>query len=104
MQASENEQLRHAREFDVKHCRLRMAQIETVIAEFDRMCADLGQQIEAEEAHTRISDPAHFAYSTLAKAARERRAKLQRSADALKIELYRLQSAAGEAAAEPIAA
>jgi hypothetical protein len=62
-----------------------------MIAQFDRICADLGQQIDAEETRARISDPTHFAYPTYAKAARERRAKLQRSADALKIELDKLR-------------
>ena len=62
-----------------------------MIAQFDRICADLGQQIDAKETRARISDPTHFAYPTYAKAARERRAKLQRSADALKIELDKLR-------------
>jgi hypothetical protein len=62
-----------------------------MIDQFDRICVDLGQQIAAEEARARISDPTHFAYPTYAKAARERRAKLQRSADALRIELDKLR-------------
>ena len=61
------------------------------------MCVDLGQQIEVEEKRARISDPAHFAYPTYAKAARERRAKVKRSVDALRIELDRLRFEANEA-------
>jgi hypothetical protein len=68
-----------------------------MIAEFDRMCIDLGHQIEAEEKHARIYDPTHFAYPTYAKAVRERRAKLQRSAGALRIELDMLRFEANEA-------
>ena len=91
MTANKSERLRRNIEFEVAQNRLRANQIETMIAAFDRMCVDLGQQIEAEEKRARISDPTHFAYPTYAKAARERRAKLQRSADALKIELDKLR-------------
>lgn len=93
MRANQSERFRRSKEFEVNHNRLRAHQIETMIAEFDRMCVDLGQQIEAEEKRTRISDPTHFAYSTYAKAARERRARVQQSVDALKIELERLRFA-----------
>ena len=75
-----------------------------MIAEFERICIDLGQQIEAEEVRTRISDPTHFAYPMYAKAARERRAKVQRSADALRIELGRLRVEASEASNHRFAA
>ncbi len=91
MRANHSERLRRSKEFEVNHNRLRAHQIETMIAEFDRMCVDLGQQIEAEEKRTRISDPTHFAYSTYAKAARERRARVRQSVDALRIELERLR-------------
>jgi len=67
-----------------------------MIAEFDRMCIDLGRQIESEEVRARIADPTHFAYPTYAKSARERRAKLQRSADALRIKLDALRLGANE--------
>jgi flagellar FliJ protein len=96
MTANQSERLRRSKEFEVAQNHLRANQIETMIAAFDRMCIDLGHQIEAEEKRARISDPTHFAYPTYAKAARERRAKLQRSADALKIELDRLRSEATE--------
>jgi hypothetical protein len=66
---SENqEHLRRSREFEVAQNRLRAHQIETMIAEFDRMCVDLGHQIETEEARVGIYDPKHFAYPTYAKA------------------------------------
>jgi hypothetical protein len=91
MSANQSERLRRNNEFEVGQNRLRAHQIETMIAEFDRICIDLGHQIEAEEMRVRISDPTHFAYPTYAKAARERRVKLQRSTAALKSELDRLR-------------
>ena len=97
MRANQSERLRRSKEFEVNQSCWRANQIETMIAEFDRMCIDLGHQIEAEEKHARIYDPTHFAYPTYAKAVRERRAKLQRSADALRIELDRLRFETNEA-------
>ena len=92
MTVNKSEILRRKLKFEVAQNRLRASQIETMIAALDRMCADLGQQIEAEEKRARISDPTHFTYPTYAKAARERCAKLQLSANALRIELDRLQA------------
>lgn len=97
MKASQSESLRRSRQFALNHGRRRASQIETMIVEFDRICLDLGQQIEAEEVRARIDDPMHFAYPTSAKAARERRTKLQRSVDALRAELDRLRFEASEA-------
>src|ERR1039458_1532356 len=104
MTVNQTERLRRSEEFEVAQNRLRASQIETMIAEFDRICIDLGQQIEAEEKRARISDPTHFAYPTYAKAARERRAKVQRSADALRNELDRLRVEASEASNHRFAA
>ena len=91
MKAILTEHLLRNIEFEADQKRLRASQIETMIAEFNQICIDLGHQIEAEEARVRNYDPAHFAYPTYAKAARERRAKVQRSADALRNELGRLR-------------
>ena len=104
MKANQSEHLRRSKEFEAAQNRLRANQIETMIAAFDRMCIDLGHQIEAEETRARISDPTHFACPTYAKSARERRAKLQRSTDALKIELDRLGFEANEVPNRQIAA
>ena len=84
------EHMLRSNEFNVAQNRLRASQIEIMIAEFERICTDLAHQIEADEKRARISDPTHFAYPTYARAARERRAKVQRSADALRMELVRL--------------
>ena len=91
MRPNKNEWLRRNFEFEVAHNHLRASQIETTIVAFDRMCVDLGHQIEAEEQRARVSDPTHFAYPTYAKAARERRTKLQQSAKALRAEADRLR-------------
>ncbi len=98
------EHLRRSNEFEVAQNRLRSNQIETMIAEFERICTDLGQEIEADEKRARISDPTHFAYPTYAKAARERRTKVQRSADALRMELERLRFEANGASNRQFAA
>jgi len=75
-----------------------------MIGQFDQICADLGQQIDAEETCARISDPTHFAYPTYAKAAGERRVKLQRSTDALRIELDKLRFEMNEVSNPQVAA
>jgi len=104
MKANQSERLRRIKELEASQSHWRAKQIETMIAEFDRMCIDLGHQIATEEMRARVYDPTHFAYPTFAKAARERRAKLQRSADALGIELRKLAFAASEAPNRQVAA
>lgn len=73
--------------FQVDEKRRRLAQIEMMIAEFMRMSDDLEREIATEEGRAGISDPAHFAYPTYAKAAQQRRENLIRSADELKGQL-----------------
>jgi len=63
------------------------ASIETMIFDFAQMAADLARQIAAEEERTGIKDAAHFAYSTFAKAAALRRAKLLTSVADLRMKL-----------------
>ena len=91
MKVNEGELLRRSRDFEIAQHRLRATQIETMIAEFNRICIDLGHQIKAEETRARVSDPTHFAYPMFAKSARERREKIQLSAEALRNELDRLR-------------
>jgi flagellar FliJ protein len=69
--------------FQVEERRRRVQQIETMIAEFHRMAGDLDREISHEETRSGISDPAHFAYPTYARAAGVRRDNLKRSADEL---------------------
>jgi hypothetical protein len=61
------------KEFAVREKRRRLAQLDLMVAEFNRMADDLTMQIESEERKAGINDPAHFAYPTFAKAARVRR-------------------------------
>jgi flagellar protein FliJ len=90
MRINQSERLHRYREFETNERSRRANQIRKMVSEFDRMCIELEQQIKVEETRARINDPKHIAYPTYAKAARERREKLQRSADAFRVELDRL--------------
>jgi flagellar FliJ protein len=65
----------------------KVASMETMILDLEHVAADLARQIGAEEERTGIKDPAHFAYSTFAKAAGQRRANLLTSITDLKVKL-----------------
>ncbi|MCC5977721.1 MAG: flagellar export protein FliJ [Salinarimonas sp.] len=73
--------------FQVDEKRRRVAQIEMMIADFERMAGDLEAEIASEEQKAGITDTAHFAYPTYAKAAAQRRENLLQSAANLKGEL-----------------
>ena len=75
----------------------KVADLEHMIREFENMAADLDRQIKAEEDRTGIKDPAHFAYSTFAKSASQRRDNLRTSADGLKAKFEGAQRELGEA-------
>jgi flagellar FliJ protein len=81
------ESVMRLKRFHADEKRRRVAQIEMMIVEFDRMAADLDREIAHEEQKAGISDQAHFAYPTYAKAARQRRDNLRRSAEDLKRQL-----------------
>ncbi|HEX2136628.1 MAG TPA: flagellar export protein FliJ [Microvirga sp.] len=83
--------------FQVDEKRRRVAQIEMMIAEFERMAADLSREIHAEEQKSGISDPAHFAYPTYARAAAQRRDNLRQSAHNLHAQLADAKAELGEA-------
>jgi flagellar FliJ protein len=83
--------------FQVDEKRRKVAQIETMIGEFDRMAGELDREIRLEQDRAGIHDPAHFAYPTYAKAAIARRENLKRSVDELRIQLEDAKSALGEA-------
>jgi flagellar export protein FliJ len=85
------------RKFQLDERRRRVAQIEAMVAEFERMAADLDREIQAEQDRAGIHDPAHFAYPTYAKAAIQRRENLRRSAEELKGQLDEAKAALGEA-------
>ena len=85
------------KKFQVDERRRKVAQIETMIAEFERMATDLDREIKSEQERAGIHDPAHFAYPTYAKAAMQRKENLKRSADELKVQLDDAKAALGEA-------
>jgi hypothetical protein len=58
--------------FQVQEKTRQLAQIDMMIAEFQKMSGDLNAQIEVEEKKAGITDTSHFAYPTFAKAARQR--------------------------------
>src|ERR1700680_4161165 len=76
--------------------RRRVAQIEAMIADFQRMAADLEREIVSEQERAGIHDPTHFAYPTYAKAAITRRENLKRSADELALQLEGTKAALQE--------
>ncbi len=75
---SRDAQIRMKR-FQIEERRRQVGQIETMIEEFGRMVGDLDHEIAAEQRRTGIDDEKHFAYSTFARAARQRRTNLQTS-------------------------
>ena len=91
------ETLIRLKKFQVDEKRRRVAQIETMIAEFQRMSVDLEREIQTEQDRAGIQDPAHFAYPTYAKAAMVRRDNLARSANELKGQLEDARAALAEA-------
>jgi flagellar protein FliJ len=91
------ETLIRLKKFQVDEKRRRVAQIEGMIAEFERIATDLEREIRVEQERAGIHDPAHFAYPTYAKAAMQRRENLTRSAGELKVQLDDAKAALGEA-------
>ena len=75
------------KKFQLDEKRRKVAQIEAMIADFQRMASDLDREIVAEQERAGIHDPTHFAYPTYAKAAISRRENLNRSADELAVQL-----------------
>lgn len=81
------ETLIRLKKFQVDEKRRRVVQIESMIADFQRMSVELEREIQVEQERAGIDDPAHFAYPTYAKAAIQRRENLLRSADELSVQL-----------------
>ncbi|NMA97860.1 MAG: flagellar export protein FliJ [Phyllobacteriaceae bacterium] len=94
---SRSESLIRLKKFQVDEKRRQVTQIEMMVADFERMASELDQQIEIEHSKTGISDVAHFAYSTFAKAALTRRDNLLASASDMKAKLEAAQDALAEA-------
>jgi flagellar export protein FliJ len=94
------ESLVRLKRFQLDEKRRRVAQIETMIAEFMRVAADLEREIANEEKRSGIADQNHFAYPTYAKAAAQRRDNLLRSADELQGQLNDAKAEMDEATAD----
>lgn len=73
------ENLVRLKQFQVNEKRKQLAQLDMMIADFDRMATELELQIASEEKKAGITDESHFAYPTFAKAARQRRDNLRNS-------------------------
>ena len=73
--------------FEAAAYRRMIAQTSGMIADFERLAAELDGEVRAEEERTGIRDPRHFAYSALAKAAALRRDNLKQSIAQLAIQL-----------------
>ncbi|MGA7975534.1 MAG: flagellar export protein FliJ [Pseudolabrys sp.] len=91
------ETLIRLKKFQVDEKRRKVAQIEAMIAEFERIATDLDREIKVEQDRAGIHDPGHFAYPTYAKAAMTRKENLMRSAGELKTQLDDAQAVLGEA-------
>lgn len=83
--------------FQVEDKTRQLAQIDMMIAEFEKMHGDLQAQIEVEEEKAGITDPTHFAYPTFAKAARTRQDNLEGSVRDLKEKRVNAEAALLEA-------
>ena len=94
------ETLIRLKKFQVDEQRRKVAQIEGMIAEFERIGVDLDREIKVEQDRAGIQDPSHFAYPTYAKAAKVRRDNLKRSADEMRIQLDDAKSALSDAVEE----
>jgi hypothetical protein len=75
------------KKFEAEEKSRKVADLEHMIREFEHMASDLDRQVQMEEERTGIKDCAHFAYSTLAKAAAQRRDNLRASIGDLRVKL-----------------
>ena len=86
-----------AKRFEADEHTRKVSNLESMIRDFQVMAADLDRQIQAEEARTGVKDSAHFAYSTFAKSATQRRNNLRASAAELTVKLEAALKARNEA-------
>ena len=94
------ENLVRLKRFQVNEKRRQLAQLELMVADFDRMANELDAQILAEERKAGITDVNHFAYPTFAKAARQRRDNLRNSQTDMLQQKSGVEAALAEAEAE----
>ncbi len=94
------ETLVRLKRFQVDEKRRRVAQIESMVADFSKIARELEHEITVEEQRAGIFDTSHFAYPTYARAARARRDNLKRSAEELMSQLEDARSRLEEAIAD----
>lgn len=86
--------------FELDEKARRVDELQYMIRDFEQLAADLERQIAAEEDRTGVRDIAHFAYSTFAKAAMQRRNNLISSAAELRAKLESAEKDHDEARAQ----
>ena len=79
--------LLRSKRFEANETARKVGDLEHMIREFEQMAVDLDRQISAEEDRTGVKDAGHFAYSTFAKAASQRRMNLKASIEGLAAKL-----------------
>lgn len=89
-----------SKRFQIEDKQRQVGQIESMIEEFTRMIDALDHEIAAEHRRTGIEDENHFAYSTFARAAKQRRENLQTSVADLQSQLDTARAALDLAEAE----
>ncbi len=88
------------RRFEVEEKRRKVAEIESMIGDFNHMASDLDRQIAIEQERAGVSDVNHYAYPTFAKAAMQRRDNLATSAANLAAKLAAARGDLDEACQE----
>ena len=73
--------------FEVDEKRRKVAEIESMIGEFNNMITDLDRQIAIEQERAGVSDVNHYSYPTFAKAVIQRRDNLANSVLGLEAKL-----------------
>ena len=86
--------------FEVEEKRRKVADIETMIGDFNHMAVDLDRQIAIEQERAGVSDVNHYAYPTFAKAAIQRRNNLAASSADLAAKLASAREELEEACEE----
>ena len=76
-----------AKRFEADEKNRKVDDLEQMIHEFERMAYDLECQVKAEEERTGVRDVQHFAYSTFARSAEQRRQNLLASISELQEKL-----------------
>ena len=76
-----------AKRFEADEKSRKVSDLEQMIREFERMAYDLECQVKAEEERTGVKDQQHFAYSTFARSAEQRRQNLLASVGELQEKL-----------------